>query len=184
MDQATVYSDDPAAQARAWQDAGCRWLHVVDLNGAFAGQPVNARRGRGDPGGGDDAGAARRRHPRHGRRSRPGSRPACARVILGSAAVKRPGAGAPRPAAPSPAGSRSASTRARGWSPPRAGPRPPRSAHSTSRGAARMRGGGDHLHRHRARRDAERRSTSRQTAALGGGARHAGDRQRRRRRPR
>jgi phosphoribosylformimino-5-aminoimidazole carboxamide ribotide isomerase len=42
MDQATVYSDDPAAQARAWQDAGCQWLHVVDLNGAFAGKPVNA----------------------------------------------------------------------------------------------------------------------------------------------
>jgi phosphoribosylformimino-5-aminoimidazole carboxamide ribotide isomerase len=41
MDQATVYSDDPGAQARAWQDAGCRWLHVVDLNGAFAGRPVN-----------------------------------------------------------------------------------------------------------------------------------------------
>jgi phosphoribosylformimino-5-aminoimidazole carboxamide ribotide isomerase len=42
MDQATVYSDDPAAQARAWQESGCRWLHVVDLNGAFAGQSVNA----------------------------------------------------------------------------------------------------------------------------------------------
>ena len=42
MDEATVYSDDPAGQARAWQDAGCRWLHVVDLNGAFAGQSVNA----------------------------------------------------------------------------------------------------------------------------------------------
>ncbi len=42
MDQATVYSDDPGAQARAWQDAGCEWLHVVDLNGAFAGRPVNA----------------------------------------------------------------------------------------------------------------------------------------------
>ena len=41
MDEATVYSDDPAAQARAWQDAGCRWLHVVDLNGAFAGHAVN-----------------------------------------------------------------------------------------------------------------------------------------------
>ncbi len=41
MDDATVYSDDPAAQARAWQDAGCRWLHVVDLNGAFAGHAVN-----------------------------------------------------------------------------------------------------------------------------------------------
>lgn len=42
MDDATVYSNDPGAQARAWQDAGCRWLHVVDLNGAFAGRPVNA----------------------------------------------------------------------------------------------------------------------------------------------
>ena len=41
MDEATVYSDDPGAQARAWQDAGCAWLHVVDLNGAFAGRPVN-----------------------------------------------------------------------------------------------------------------------------------------------
>jgi phosphoribosylformimino-5-aminoimidazole carboxamide ribotide isomerase len=42
MDQATVYSSDPAGQARAWQDAGFVWLHVVDLNGAFAGRPVNA----------------------------------------------------------------------------------------------------------------------------------------------
>ena len=42
MDQATVYSDDPAAQAIAWRDAGFKWLHVVDLNGAFAGRPVNA----------------------------------------------------------------------------------------------------------------------------------------------
>ncbi len=41
MDDATVYSDDPGAQARAWQDAGCQWLHVVDLNGAFAGRSVN-----------------------------------------------------------------------------------------------------------------------------------------------
>ena len=41
MDQATVYSDDPAAQAIAWRDAGFKWLHVVDLNGAFAGRPVN-----------------------------------------------------------------------------------------------------------------------------------------------
>lgn len=41
MATATVYSADPGAQARAWQDAGFEWLHVVDLNGAFAGQPVN-----------------------------------------------------------------------------------------------------------------------------------------------
>jgi phosphoribosylformimino-5-aminoimidazole carboxamide ribotide isomerase len=43
MDQATIYADDPAAQAVAWRDAGFQWLHVVDLNGAFAGQPVNAK---------------------------------------------------------------------------------------------------------------------------------------------
>ncbi|HEY5301485.1 MAG TPA: 1-(5-phosphoribosyl)-5-[(5-phosphoribosylamino)methylideneamino]imidazole-4-carboxamide isomerase [Acetobacteraceae bacterium] len=42
MEEATVYSPDPAAQARAWQAAGFGWLHVVDLNGAFAGRPVNA----------------------------------------------------------------------------------------------------------------------------------------------
>ena len=42
MDQATVFSDDPAAQAEAFVDAGCQWLHLVDLNGAFAGTPVNA----------------------------------------------------------------------------------------------------------------------------------------------
>lgn len=42
MDQATVYGDDPGAQAKLWQDAGFGWLHVVDLNGAFAGKPVNA----------------------------------------------------------------------------------------------------------------------------------------------
>jgi phosphoribosylformimino-5-aminoimidazole carboxamide ribotide isomerase len=42
MDRATVFNDDPAAQARAFVDAGCAWLHLVDLNGAFAGAPVNA----------------------------------------------------------------------------------------------------------------------------------------------
>ncbi|CDN56347.1 1-(5-phosphoribosyl)-5-[(5-phosphoribosylami no)methylideneamino] imidazole-4-carboxamide isomerase [Neorhizobium galegae bv. officinalis bv. officinalis str. HAMBI 1141] len=41
MDQATVYNPDPAAQARAFEDQGFEWLHVVDLNGAFAGTSVN-----------------------------------------------------------------------------------------------------------------------------------------------
>ena len=41
MDQATVFNDDPAAQAKAFEAAGCEWLHLVDLNGAFAGAPVN-----------------------------------------------------------------------------------------------------------------------------------------------
>jgi phosphoribosylformimino-5-aminoimidazole carboxamide ribotide isomerase len=42
MDQSTVFNEDPAAQARAFVDAGCTWLHLVDLNGAFEGKPVNA----------------------------------------------------------------------------------------------------------------------------------------------
>ena len=42
MDQTTVFNDDPAAQARIFVAAGCQWLHLVDLNGAFAGEPVNA----------------------------------------------------------------------------------------------------------------------------------------------
>ena len=41
MDTATVFNEDPADQARAFWSAGCRWLHVVDLDGAFAGHPVN-----------------------------------------------------------------------------------------------------------------------------------------------
>jgi len=42
MDDATVYNDDPAAQARSFEAAGARWLHVVDLDGAVSGQPKNA----------------------------------------------------------------------------------------------------------------------------------------------
>lgn len=41
MDKATVFSHDPAAQARSFQNDGFEWLHIVDLNGAFAGRPVN-----------------------------------------------------------------------------------------------------------------------------------------------
>ena len=89
MDQATVYSDDPGAQAQAWQDAGAQWLHVVDLNGAFAGHSVNvaavgailaAATVPVQLGGGirDMAGVERWLHA--------GVR----RVILGSAAVKTP----------------------------------------------------------------------------------------------
>ncbi len=42
MDDETVFSDDPLEVAQRWVDAGARRLHIVDLNGAFAGQPVNA----------------------------------------------------------------------------------------------------------------------------------------------
>ena len=41
MDRATTYAPDPAAQARAFRDAGGAWLHVVDLDGAFAGRSAN-----------------------------------------------------------------------------------------------------------------------------------------------
>jgi phosphoribosylformimino-5-aminoimidazole carboxamide ribotide isomerase len=41
MDDSTVFSDDPVAMAARWVEAGCRRLHLVDLNGAFAGEPVN-----------------------------------------------------------------------------------------------------------------------------------------------
>ena len=42
MEKATVFNDDPAAQAMEFVNAGCDWLHLVDLHGAFAGEPVNA----------------------------------------------------------------------------------------------------------------------------------------------
>lgn len=41
MDDSTVFGDDPLAMAQRWVRAGCRRLHLVDLNGAFAGTPVN-----------------------------------------------------------------------------------------------------------------------------------------------
>ena len=41
MDQSTTFGEDPAAMARMWVDAGARRLHLVDLNGAFAGKPKN-----------------------------------------------------------------------------------------------------------------------------------------------
>ncbi len=43
MDKATVFSADPPGQAKSFAAQGCHWLHVVDLDGAFAGKPVNGR---------------------------------------------------------------------------------------------------------------------------------------------
>ncbi len=43
MDQATVFNDDPADQALSFEKQGFSWLHLVDLDGAFAGQPMNAQ---------------------------------------------------------------------------------------------------------------------------------------------
>ena len=42
MAQATVFNDNPAAQATSFEQQGFKWLHLVDLNGAFEGRPVNA----------------------------------------------------------------------------------------------------------------------------------------------
>ena len=41
MGTAKLFNQDPADQARAFEAAGCEWLHIVDLNGAFSGAPVN-----------------------------------------------------------------------------------------------------------------------------------------------
>ncbi len=43
MEQATIFNDNPAAQAKSFEAQGFRWLHLVDLNGAFEGRPVNGR---------------------------------------------------------------------------------------------------------------------------------------------
>ncbi len=42
MTEATIFNDNPGAQAAAFERAGAEWIHLVDLNGAFAGKPVNA----------------------------------------------------------------------------------------------------------------------------------------------
>ena len=42
MNTATIFNNDPCNQARSFQDAGCRWLHLVDLNGAVQGRPINS----------------------------------------------------------------------------------------------------------------------------------------------
>jgi phosphoribosylformimino-5-aminoimidazole carboxamide ribotide isomerase len=91
MEQATVFNEDAAAQARAFEEAGFEWLHVVDLNGAFAGRSVNAEAIRAiraaikipmQLGGAFETwrvsrpGFRRRepRHPRHGRSAQSGFR--------------------------------------------------------------------------------------------------------------
>ncbi|MDB3952697.1 1-(5-phosphoribosyl)-5-[(5-phosphoribosylamino)methylideneamino]imidazole-4-carboxamide isomerase [Alphaproteobacteria bacterium] len=43
MDRVTVFNQDPTSQARAFEAAGASWLHIVDLNGAFEGRPVNGK---------------------------------------------------------------------------------------------------------------------------------------------
>lgn len=47
MDKATIYNEDPSAQAHEWATCGFSWIHVVDLNGAVDGKPVNVDAVRG-----------------------------------------------------------------------------------------------------------------------------------------
>ena len=89
MDQATVFNDDPAAQGAAYEAQGFEWLHVVDLDGAFAGRPMN--------GAAVDAILARVRLPvqlgggvRDMRTLEGWLQKGVARVIIGTAAVRDP----------------------------------------------------------------------------------------------
>lgn len=90
MAQATVFNDDPAAQALAFEQQGFTYLHVVDLDGAFAGKPVNAQA--------VDAILARVRMPvqlgggiRDMRILEGWLEKGVARAIIGTAAVRDPG---------------------------------------------------------------------------------------------
>ena len=158
MKASTTFGEDPAAMARRWLDAGARRLHLVDLNGAFAGKPVNEARGQGHPARGRrrDSGAAGRRHPRPRhhralprRRHQPTSSSAPRR--------SRARASCATPAPPSAATSSSASTRrdgkvaTDGWS--------KLTGHEVDRPGEEVRGlrrRRRDLHRHRPRRHAHR----------------------------
>ena len=78
-------------QARAWQDAGFSWLHVVDLNGAFAGRPVNGAAAAAILGAVTIPVQLWRGHPRYLAGIERWLTAGVRRVILGSAAVKDPG---------------------------------------------------------------------------------------------
>ncbi len=123
MEKATVFNDRPAEQAKAFQDAGCAWLHLVDLNGAFAGEPVN--------GAAVEAILAETSVPaqlgggiRDMETIAMWIEKGIARVILGTVAVENP-AWCVRRRRPFPARSPSASTRAMARWRPRGGPRKP-----------------------------------------------------------
>ena len=125
--QATVYNTDPAAQAKAFEDQGFEWLHVVDLNGAFAGESGQWRSRRSHPEGDQEPGAARRRHPHAWRISRTGSQRACPASFLARSpcAIRR---WSTRPASAFPARSPLASTPRAARSPSKAGRKPRRLA--------------------------------------------------------
>ena len=92
MDQATIYNDSPARIRRKAlsRDQGFKWLHVVDLNGAFEGQSVNGFGSRIDFESDQESSATGRRHSHAWAILKAGSTKALARVILGTVAVRDP----------------------------------------------------------------------------------------------
>ncbi len=135
MAQATVFNDDPTAQAASFEADGFRWLHVVDLDGAFAGKPVNAAA--------VDSILGRVRFPvqlgggiRDMATVEGWLSKGVSRVIIGTAAVRDP-AFVRAAARACPARWLSASTPAAAWSPSRAGPKPRPSQRSISGAASR-----------------------------------------------
>jgi tRNA-dihydrouridine synthase len=175
MNASTTFGEDPAAMARRWLDAGARRLHLVDLNGAFAGKPVNEaaikailRRWATEIpvqlGGGIRDLDTIERYLDDG----------ISYVIIGTAAVKNPGF-LRTPAAPSAATSSSAWTpRTARW-PPTAGASSPATRWSTWPRSSRTTASRRDLHRHRPRRHAHRHQHRRHREA-GPGADHPGDR--------
>ena len=90
MDQATVYNADPARQAAAFAAQGFAWVHVVDLDGAFAGRPANADAVRGILAAVPDLPVQLGGGIRDMRTASAWLEAGVARIILGSAAVKDP----------------------------------------------------------------------------------------------
>ena len=154
MARATVYGDDPAAQALLFAEAGAQHLHVVDLDGAFAGASREPRGGRGDRRGVPRPRPARRRHP-HARGGRGLVRPRRRAHRDRHRRAQGPAVRARTWRATCPAASSSRSTRATAWSRPRAGPRSPTCPSPTWPAASRTPASPPAVHRHRPRRAAQ-----------------------------
>ena len=136
MSSATVFNANPGAQARAFAEAGFSWLHVVDLNGAFAGHSVN-----GEAVTAIRASVDLRVQLGGGIRDREAIDEWLAlgidRVVLGTAALRDPDL-VRRAAADHPGQSLSASMPATVTPPSRAGPKQPRSGWSISPAGSRI----------------------------------------------
>ncbi len=158
MEQATVYNEDPAAQARSFMEIGFSWLHVVDLDGAVAGEDEERGGGRRHPRGASAAtmkvqlgGGIRDRAAIEGWLEK-----GVTRVILGTAALRDPDL-VREAARDYPGTDRRRHRRARRQGRGRGLDGDLR--HRGARARAALRGrrrGGDHLHRHRPRRRAHR----------------------------